>query len=151
MIKPPQLPDLSVLVAESSEYQRRLLREALRSAAIRKVYEVPDGQAVIAASTRLLPDVLILDTDLPGASTLEIMRALTRHPVTMPIILTVSRPTVPFIEAAMRLGLRDILARPIKPSALWARLDTLVATGRIRPGLFVGPSGAEAELGSARF
>ncbi|MEJ1935240.1 response regulator, partial [Nostoc sp. NIES-2111] len=73
MIKPPQLPDLSVLVAEASEYQRRLLREALRSASIRKVYEVADAQAAINAAVRLTPDVLILDTDLPGASTLEIM------------------------------------------------------------------------------
>jgi DNA-binding response OmpR family regulator len=79
--------------------------------------------------------VLILDTDLPGASTLEIMRALSKDPVAAtPIMLTVSRPTVPFIEAAMRLGLRDILARPIKPSALWARLEGLVQAGRIRCG-----------------
>ena len=135
MIKPPQLPDMSVVLAEASEYQRRIMREALRSAHIRKVYEVADGQAAIAAATRLLPDVMILDTDLPGASTLEILRGLSRETVAgMPVILTVSRPTVPFIEAAKKLGLRDILARPIKPSARWARLEGRVQTGRVTPG-----------------
>lgn len=141
MIKPPQLPDISVVLAEASEYQRRILREALRSAHVRKVYEVADGQAAIAAATRLLPDVMILDTDLPGASTLEILRTVNRDPSTaMPIILTVSRPTIPFIEAARKLGLRDILARPIKPSALWARLEMLVQAGRITPGLIRAPA-----------
>ncbi len=150
MIKPPQLPVMSIVLAEASEYQRRILREALRSAHIRKVYEVSDGQAAIAAATRLFPDVMILDTDLPGASTLEIMRSLTRDPVgAMPIILTVSRPTVPFIEAARRLGLRDILARPIKPSALWSRLEGLVQTGRVTPGLVrSNGAGGTARMGA---
>lgn len=135
MIRPPQFPDMNVLVAETSEYQRRLIREALRSTGVRKVYEVGDGQSALDMVDRLVPDVMILDTSLQGMTGIDVLRQLSdKSDVSCPVILTVASPTLQFVEAAKRLGHRDILARPIRPSSLWQRLAHLLESGRIRPG-----------------
>ncbi len=147
MIKPPRIPDLTILLAEASEYQRRIVREALRSTGTHKVFDAAEAESALQSASKLVPDVMILDADLPGIDCLEVLRRLADDPdTTCPVILTVARPTIQFVASAMSIGQRDILAKPIRPSDLWRRIGRLIDSGRIRPGHVGGADAGRAAL-----
>lgn len=135
MIEPPSFPDVSVMVVDEAPYARRLLREILSRVGIRRIIEAPDGAEALAQLAENLPDVVILNWQLPILSGEEFVR-LARTPATsplptVPIIVTLSRPEKIAVDRAVRLGVNEILVKPFSPKALWSRMDEVL--NRPRP------------------
>lgn len=137
MIATPTFPDLAALVVDESLYIRRILRDMLARVGIKRVQEAPDGAEALGVLGETKPDLVILDWDLAILSGEEFIR-LTRTPTTsptptVPIILTLSRPTRYVVDRAIALGVNEIIAKPFSPKVLWSRLDEVVN----RPRSFV--------------
>lgn len=127
MFGTPSFKDISVLVVDEGNYPRKLVREMLARAGLRRVTEAPDGAEALAALSDVRPEIVILDWNLPILSGEEFIR-LTRAPSTspsptIPIILTLSNPHKFIIEKAITLGVNEILVKPFSPKDLWARFD----------------------------
>ncbi|MBV9880700.1 MAG: response regulator transcription factor [Gemmatirosa sp.] len=75
---------IRIVLADDHAVVRAGLRAVLASAPdIRVVGEVPDGPAAVALAERLLPDVVVMDLDMPGgdgATATEAMAKLARPP-----------------------------------------------------------------------
>jgi DNA-binding response OmpR family regulator len=135
MIATPTFPDLAALVVDESLYVRRILRDMLARVGIKRVQEAPDGAEALGLLGESKPDLVILDWDLAILSGEEFIR-LTRTPTTspaptVPIILTLSKPTRYVVDRAIALGVNEIIAKPFSPKVLWSRLDVVI--NRPRP------------------
>jgi PleD family two-component response regulator len=135
MIATPTFPDLAALVVDESLYIRRILRDMLARVGIKRVQEAPDGAEALGLLGESKPDLVILDWDLAILSGEEFIR-LTRTPTTspaptVPIILTLSKPTRYVVDRAIALGVNEIIAKPFSPKVLWSRLDEVI--NRPRP------------------
>ncbi|WP_046863703.1 response regulator [Microvirga massiliensis] len=135
MIATPTFPDLAALVVDESLYVRRILRDMLARVGIKRVQEAPDGAEALGLLGESKPDLVILDWDLAILSGEEFIR-LTRTPTTspaptVPIILTLSKPTRYVVDRAIALGVNEIIAKPFSPKVLWSRLDEVI--NRPRP------------------
>jgi two-component system chemotaxis response regulator CheY len=135
MIATPTFPDLAALVVDESLYIRRILRDMLGRVGIKRVQEAPDGAEALGLLGESKPDLVILDWDLAILSGEEFIR-LTRTPTTspaptVPIILTLSKPTRYVVDRAIALGVNEIIAKPFSPKVLWSRLDEVI--NRPRP------------------
>jgi two-component system, chemotaxis family, chemotaxis protein CheY len=127
MFGTPSFRDVSVLVVDEGNYPRKLIREMLARAGLRRVTEAPDGAEALAALSDVRPEIVILDWNLPILSGEEFIR-LTRTPSTspsptIPIILTLSNPYKYIIEKALMLGVNEVLVKPFSPKDLWSRFD----------------------------
>src|SRR5690349_5099736 len=107
---------LAVLIVDGNHYTRRLTRMMLANLGIRSIYEAGDGVVALEAIRSVNPDVMILDWDLPVLTGQEVMR-IVRSPGSFP------RPNLPIImltdigkrsrvNAAMRLGVHEMLVKP---------------------------------------
>ena len=130
----PKLPDLVVLVAEPGVHMRRIMREILMRAGIKRIIEAVDGADAIAQYTTLVPDIVILEWDMPMLSGEDFIRLARTSPETSkrdtPIILTLGNPSKTIIDLAIKLGIQDILAKPLSPKALSSRMHAAVIRAR---------------------
>ena len=136
---------LAVLVVDGNHYTRRLTRMMLANLGIRSVYEAGDGVAALEAIRTVNPDVMILDWDLPVLTGQEVMR-IVRAPGSfpkpnLPIIMLTDTGKRSRIHAAMRLGVHEMLVKPVSPKLLQLRLIGLMLKPRpmIRAGRYYVP------------
>jgi CheY-like chemotaxis protein len=131
---------LVVLVADANMYTRRITRTMLANLGSRSIYETGDGVATLDAIRNINPDVMILDWDMPVLSGQEIMRVVRSPGVfpkpNLPIIMLTDVASRSRVHAALRLGVHELLIKPISPKTLQQRLLGLMLKPRpmIRAG-----------------
>ena len=134
------IENLVILVADSSLYNRRLTRQMLTNAGVKSIYEVADGVTALDAIRNLNPDVMILSWELPGLDGLEVTRIVRSPDVfpmpNLPIIMLCDRGLRSRVISAIKLGVHELLVRPISPKSLQQRLLGIVLHPRpmIREG-----------------
>jgi len=92
-----------------------------------------DGSTVVErlASATQLPELVVLDWEMPGMTGDEVCRFLRSRPATreLPIILvTASRIDTSDIVAGLAIGANDYVPRPFAPEELRARVDAVLRT-----------------------
>lgn len=103
-------------------------------------YRVPCFSTVDALTTfmRLAPvDVVVFDTDLPGASAVDIVQGLRSHPkLANPLFKTIvlTRAAKPFQQPILAAGVDVVLQKPVPPRHLLAAIDSLYADERLVAG-----------------
>jgi two-component system, chemotaxis family, chemotaxis protein CheY len=81
---------LSVLVVDDNQYMRKMVRNLLVNCGIKDIYEAADGIAALDIIRNLVPDVVILDWEMPLLSGPELVR-IVRSPGVFPM------PDIPII------------------------------------------------------
>jgi CheY-like chemotaxis protein len=73
--------DLTVLVVEDHDFQRRTILQILANLGVGSLLEAADGEAAMALIERgERPDVVVCDLDLPGMDGVELVRRISeRH------------------------------------------------------------------------
>ncbi len=108
-----------VLIAEDDESLRTLLRLSIDTGDL-DIDEAIDGQAALDLARRNPPDVALLDWMMPGASGLEVSRALRADPRTASatIVIVTARSGVGDRAAALAAGADQYFAKPFSPVEL---------------------------------
>lgn len=123
-----------VLIAGSNAYTRRLTRTMLINCGVRSTYEASDGAAVLEAIERVVPDILIMDWELPVLDGPEVLRII-RSPDTfskpnLPVILLSDTGLQSRVTAAVRLGAHEVLLTPLSPRILQERICAILSAPR---------------------
>ena len=141
----PSIDSCAVLLADSSLYMRKLTRSMLMNSGVKTVHEVADGVAAIDAIRNLNPDVMIIDWDISVMSGPEVM-GIVRSPdvfakPNLPVIMLTDVGLQSRVADAVRLGVHEILLKPISPMALEQRLLSVLLAPRpmIRTGRYYVP------------
>ena len=74
MLGAPAFPDVSTLIVDESLYVRRIVRDMLARAGIRRTLEASDGADALGAFADSKPDLIVLDWDLSILSGEEFIR-----------------------------------------------------------------------------
>ncbi len=139
------IENMVVLVADSNAYTRRLTRTMLVNLGCKSIYEVSDGVAAIEAIRNVNPDVMILDWEMPVLDGREVMRIVRSPGVfpkpNLPIIMLTDVGKRSRVHQAMRLGVHELLVKPISPKTLQQRLIGIMLNPRpmVRAGKYYIP------------
>jgi two-component system, cell cycle response regulator DivK len=115
------MTERKILYVEDNEYNRKIVRQLLKRSACRLI-EAADGETGVALAQQELPDLILMDVQLPRLSGLDATRQLTTEAATrhIPIIVITSYALSGDREKALQAGAASYLAKPYSPSELLA-------------------------------
>ena len=134
-----------ILVIDDEHYTRKVIRALLMSIGVKKIQEACDGHAGLDAICTAVPDIVLVDWEMPGLDGPGFVRTV-RSPTTFPypdvplVMVTGHGERSRVIEAA-RLGINEYLLKPISSQSLQARLLSIINHPRpmVQRGSYYGP------------
>jgi DNA-binding response OmpR family regulator len=116
-------PKHKILVAEDSADSREMLQILLET----KGYDVvstDDGHGAVELAVQQMPDLVLVDLELPGLDGVSVAKELRLHPELklVPIIIISGHDPSRYREAALSAGCDDYLLKPIN----FDRLDEIL-------------------------
>ena len=138
-----QAVHIRALLADDQEMVRQILRRALQDYPnIEVVGEATDGEEAVAAASRLLPSVIVMDISMSKMDGITATRLIkTQHPQIAVIGFSVHRETHQ-IEAMQQAGAFEVLAKDNAVTELYSAVQRAIAS--IQPVLIAGDSAVAA-------
>jgi len=125
-----------VLIADDSLVIRSLLRRQLEEQG-HDVIEAVDGYDAVSKCESSLPDVVLLDIEMPnldGHGALKLIREIPQC-ADIPVVFLTARATTEDVVEGLRLGAHDYLSKPFEPAELLARVSAAVRIKRLQDEL----------------
>lgn len=126
---------IRILVVEDERDIAGLIRHTLERAGEFEVEVVESGHAALQAATERLPDLILLDLNLPVLGGLEVCRLLRARPHTarVPIIMLTARTGESDRVVGLDAGADDYVTKPFSLRELAARVRAVLRRGRAEP------------------
>jgi two-component system phosphate regulon response regulator OmpR len=134
----------TVLVVDDDQAVREMIGDYLSEHGF-DVVQAESGEAMRAALKVRVPEVVLLDLNMPGEDGLSLARYLREHHDLGIIMVTAAGDTVDRI-VGLEMGADDYIAKPFDPRELRARLKSVLRRVQSR----TGPSGAAAAPAARR-
>jgi two-component system, NarL family, nitrate/nitrite response regulator NarL len=126
--KPAASPAVRILLADDHPVVRIGVRNMLQAdEGFAVVGEAGDGDEAITQTLDLLPDILLLDLNMPRLPGLEAMRAIMSGSPTVKIVLLTSTVTPQEIIEALQIGARGIVLKDALADHLTNAIRTVVS------------------------
>ena len=134
-----------VVVVDDEHYMRKVVRTMLLSIGVRHVHEAPDGPAGLELIRRVVPDVVILDWQMPvldGPGFVRMVRSPATFPYPdVPIIMLTGHGERSRVIEAVKIGVNEFLLKPVSVKALLDRMTSVLTKPRdvVKSGDYYGP------------
>lgn len=125
-----------IIVAEDDGIVAELVRDALMAAG-HGVGVLPDGQEALRVIRARLPDLVILDCNMPELSGLLVLREMRGSPrlAHIPVLILTGRRSEKDVTLAMYEGADDYMKKPFDADELVFRVEELLGARRnVRAG-----------------
>ncbi len=137
----------TVLVVDDIAANRDLLRQTLEPHGY-EVLLAPSGETALKVAQRAVPDVILLDVNMPGLNGYDACRQLkesekTRH---IPIIFITANEGAQSLVDCFRAGGIDYISKPFKAEEVLVRVETHLKINRLTLALVRKNSDLEAEI-----
>jgi diguanylate cyclase (GGDEF)-like protein len=95
-------------------------------AGVGKMRFATNGEDALRCARERVPDLVLLDAEMPGMSGFEVFEAMRAEPLLapVPVIFVTCHSDVEFEVAGFQLGAADFIAKPVSPPLLLARVQT---------------------------
>jgi two-component system phosphate regulon response regulator OmpR len=139
-----------ILIVEDDSSVREMLAEYLRTHGY-EVAQADHGTAMREAVEKTLPDVVLLDVNLPGEDGFTLARFL-RERYDVGIIMVTAATDVADRVAGLEIGADDYVAKPFDPRELRARVKSVIRRMQAtpQPALAARVAGAAATSSRVR-
>jgi two-component system cell cycle response regulator DivK len=116
-----------ILVVEDTPDNRRIMRDLLTSAGYTLI-EAEDGAAGVAAAVAHVPDLILMDIQLPVIDGYEATRRIKANPATarIPVIAVTSYALSGDEAKALAAGCDGYIAKPFSPRQLLAKVREIL-------------------------
>jgi DNA-binding response OmpR family regulator len=123
----PALSPVRVLVADDEDDIRALVCLAVTKAGCTVTSSVADGSTALATARADVPDLVVLDVSMPGATGLEVCAALRADPATqgIRILLLSAGASLEDVARGLAAGADAYLAKPFGVAGLVHQIRAL--------------------------
>ena len=120
------MSEKTILYAEDNEFNRKIVRQALKKTSYRLV-EAKDGESAVTIAQEIIPNLILMDVQLPKLSGLDATRQLRADPRTaqIPLIVVTSFALSGDEQKAKDAGASAYIAKPYSPRELVALIREL--------------------------
>ena len=117
---------LKILVADDDPDVQTILTERLNAEGYQAT-AVADGREALAAVREDIPDVVLLDVEMPRMKGLETLEHIRSDWPELPVILMTAFASVPLAVQAMQEGANDFVQKPIEFEILQSKISKAIA------------------------
>jgi DNA-binding response OmpR family regulator len=117
-----------IMVVDDDQEMLKLLNYTLRREGFDTVV-MADGDSALTLLAEIKPDLVILDTMMPGLDGFQTLDLLREHS-NVPVIMLSARHEVASLQKALFLGADDYVAKPISTRSLIARIQAKLRRAR---------------------
>ena len=116
-----------ILVVDDHADNRRILRDLLGSAGF-EILEAKTGEEAVAQAAAAVPDLILMDIQLPGIDGYEATRRIKASEALrrIPVIVVTSYALSGDDAKAMAAGANDYVAKPFSPRVMLAKVREYV-------------------------
>ena len=125
-------PKERILVVESDSFLRDQIARHTLEANGYQVQAVGDAAAAIAASVQWVPDLIMVNLNLPGLSGKDLMVALSSQGSETPLVVLAAKGMEGDVIQAFRLGAADYLTLPAREAEIITVVERVTRQGRER-------------------
>jgi two-component system chemotaxis response regulator CheY len=118
---------MKVLVVDDSRSMRRLISMALKHIGETDIAEAEDGVQAIYKLQEALPDLIMLDWNMPNMTGIQFLKRIKGHEKLqhIPVIMVTSEGKSSEIQEALDAGAESYVVKPFKPQDLAQRIRNL--------------------------
>lgn len=122
----PRIANLTCLLVEDSRVIRRISRHIVESLGM-VVREAEDGQQALAACDAAMPDLILLDWNMPVMNGLEFLRALRARPdgAGPKVVFCTTEYDAGHIREAIASGADEYVMKPFDHDTLLLKLELI--------------------------
>lgn len=91
-----------------------------------------NGEEGIRTTLTALPDLIILDLEMPRLNGLEVLQALRKRALSIPVILSTAHGSEAIAIEVFRLGVRDYVTKPYEVDEMTAAIERALVETRVR-------------------
>jgi CheY-like chemotaxis protein len=128
------IQQLNVLVVDDNPFMRKIVRSMLNNIGVKKTFEAADGIAALDMIRQALPDIVVLDWEMPllnGPELVRIVRSPGVFPMPdIPIIMLSAHGERWRIVESVKIGVNEFLCKPVSAKALLDRLISILLKPR---------------------
>jgi two-component system response regulator DevR len=126
----PTQPPIRVLVVESQPILRLGLTSLFAHArSCHVVGEAATAEGAVDATRALLPDVIVMDADLPGGSGIVACKRIRAEDARFHVVLLAAAPAPLLLVTAIEADANGYLLKDVEPDRLIAVVETVAAGG----------------------
>ena len=90
------------------------------------IAEIEDGAKAITSYFELKPDLVLLDLILPVASGIDVSKEILSRDPKAKICLVAAMGHEPYIQQALKLGVKDFIIKPFETEVLLQNLKSII-------------------------
>lgn len=124
----PSLTEARILIVDDEPANLKLLQKMLVNQGYSNIAALSDPTRVVDHVQTEVPDIILLDINMPRMDGYDVMRALKRQNFAVPppiLVLTAQRDHETMVRC-LSSGARDFLSKPFEFQELWARVRNLI-------------------------
>ena len=139
--------DITVLIVEDDEIQARFAQNIVMKAGFKQRHGGTREEIVAELNQSPLPDVVLMDVELPGANGFDILARMRQHPKlkSVPVVMLTALASQDDVFKGLSLGASAYISKPYKKQTL---IDTIVRTLGLEP--YAGTAGQPAAVAVAQ-
>src|SRR5215475_8605664 len=104
-----------VLIVDDDPASRRLLEVRLRPLEC-DVATAGNGEQALTLIRKDVPDLLLLDLEMPKIGGIEVLRALRKDKINVPVVVITAHGSIETAVEAMKEGAYDFITKPVDPN-----------------------------------
>lgn len=120
---------IKALVADDDGITRHLLRTLLRQSFVEVVGEAANGLEALDLCSKLQPDVLILDINMPKMNGFEVLKSIRSTHPEICVIMMSSDATQTNVEEARAHGIDKFIVKPFSPAQVINAVTSCMPVG----------------------
>jgi CheY-like chemotaxis protein len=120
-----------LLIVDDSPTHRGILKQCLRSVGC-ELWEATNGREALNAIESLHPDCVILDLMMPEMGGFDVLRALRRDGIVLPIVVATTDMHEETRRACVDLGAMEVIYKPLDPREVLAAVERAFALSETR-------------------